>query len=145
MRVPRTSRAVSTKLNLTPLIDVVFNLVIFFLVISHFSRGEAVNGVELPTATRGQQDESPHRLTITVQTDGVYLVAGKAVTTTEIEEMIAQANVVGADNFWVRIQGDRSAQYQLIEPIMLACARQAITNFGFDVLPETNKRGGGQP
>jgi len=124
---------------MTPLIDVVFNLVIFFMVASHFSQGLPVEGVELPTATWGQHDDSPHRLMIIVQQDGTYLVGGKVVTSAEIEEMIEQSKTLDRDNFWVRIQGDRKAHYRVIEPIMLACAKHAVTNFGFDVFQETGE------
>ncbi len=137
MRVPKTSRNILTQVNLTPLIDVVFNLVIFFLVVSHFSNGQAIEGVELPRATQGQVDETPGRLTITIQADQTYLVGGRPVTTAEIEQMIEQAAVIDPKSVQVRIQGDRSAPFQLVEPIMLACAKHAITNFGFDVLPES--------
>ncbi len=144
MRLPSANRLTVTQVNLTPLIDVVFNLVIFFLVASHFSQGQPIEGVELPTATRGQHDDSPHRLTVTVQADGTYLVGGKPVTSADIEQMIEQGKVLGQDQYWVRIQGDRQAPYRLIEPIMLACARQSVQNFGFDVLPADDTSLGGE-
>jgi len=140
MRLPRTTRLPTTQVNLTPLIDVVFNLVIFFMVASHFSQGQPIEGVELPTASRGQPEDSPHRLTVTVHQDGTYFVGGRAVTSTEIQEMIQLSSAANRDQFWVRVQGDRQAPFRLIEPIMLACARQGIVNFGFDVLPDPEAR-----
>jgi len=48
MKIPGRVRGAGLKFNLTPMIDVVFNLIIFFLVASHYSRSEAVVDLELP-------------------------------------------------------------------------------------------------
>jgi len=134
MRVPRSSRSHAAKINLTPLIDVVFNLVIFFLVVSHFSQAESTEQVDLPVARQGQRNESPHRLTILVRADGTRLVHDRAVTDVEIADMLQQAQALDGESLLVRIQGDRAATYHLIEPILVQCARLGITNVGFDVL-----------
>ena len=44
MKIPGRSRGGSLKFNITPMIDVVFNLIIFFLVASHYARSEAKIG-----------------------------------------------------------------------------------------------------
>jgi biopolymer transport protein ExbD len=50
------------------MIDVVFLLIIFFLVASYFVRSEQSRAVMLPDAAKGQSDDhmSQNRLTITV-------------------------------------------------------------------------------
>ncbi len=141
MRLPQSNRRLLTQVNLTPLIDVVFNLVIFFLVISHFSQGQPAEGIDLPIASRGKPDDPPHRIVIRVMSDGGYRVAGQPVTTDEIQEMIQQSQVLAGEELWVRVQGDRQAPFSTIEPIMLACAKMGVTNFGFDVLQDSNAEG----
>ena len=77
MQIPQYKSNRKYGFNMTPMIDVVFLLIIFFLVSSHLSRQESQLELELPTASTGQDDvdqETP-RLTINVQADGSMLLA----------------------------------------------------------------------
>jgi len=136
MRRPVAPRKRGFELNLTPLIDVVFNLVIFFLVASHFAGAEPADDVQLPNASQRQDDASTRRLTITVQADGTYLVAAKPASLAEIDESIEAEAGDHPELCAVRIRGDKAAPFQFIEPIMVACARHGVTDFGFKVLNE---------
>ena len=76
MRVPTQRERSGLRVNITPLIDVVFLLIIFFLVASHFIRSETREPVNLPEATQGEDEESenPRRLVVTVNREGVKFV-----------------------------------------------------------------------
>jgi len=74
MQIPQHNSNRKYGFNMTPMIDVVFLLIIFFLVSSHLSRQESQLELELPTAASGQDDtdqETP-RLTINVKSDGSF-------------------------------------------------------------------------
>ena len=67
MRITARPRSRTIKFNITPMIDVVFLLVIFFLVTAHFAQSQEVDAVDLPVATQiAEIEDSPRRLTITV-------------------------------------------------------------------------------
>jgi len=134
VRVPTATRQHGLRFNITPLIDVVFLLVIFFLVASHFARSEPSETVELPDASQTTEDEEVRRLVITVQQDGRYSVSGQEVSLSGIEEMIRDGAEAGVSSFSVRIRGDRRTPFEFIEPIMLICPKHGITKFGFHVL-----------
>ncbi|WP_437186583.1 ExbD/TolR family protein [Planctomicrobium sp. SH668] len=136
MRRPTFRRKSGSELNLTPLIDVVFNLVIFFLVASHFAASEPSDPVSLPSASTNRDDIHARRLSITVKADGTYVVGMKSVELNEVERLIAQEAGEEPERCAVRIRGDRDAAYAFIEPVMLACARSGIHNFGFKVIQE---------
>ena len=75
MRLPQTVSSRSAfRFNITPMIDVVFLLIIFFLVASYFLRSEQSRAVQLPSAVGGQDDPGgvPTHLTITVEADGSW-------------------------------------------------------------------------
>lgn len=59
MRVPTRRRDTGLKFDITPLIDIVFNLVIFFLVATHFVSSEARETVDLPAASSTDQRPPP--------------------------------------------------------------------------------------
>lgn len=136
MRRPVPIRKRGFELNLTPLIDVVFNLVIFFLVASHFASTELADDVNLPIASQHKDDVTPRQLTVTVHADGSYQIASKQVSLAEIDEQIESELRAAPNQLAIRIRGDRSAPYEFIEPLMLACARHGVTNFGFKVIQE---------
>ena len=131
MRIPTRRRTRGLQFNITPLIDVVFLLIIFFLAASHFVRSESQESVDLPEATPDKEEasEPPRRLIITVTADTRLHVAGKPVQMQDVEQMIL--NGLGPDehthtDFAVRIRGDKTVPYRVIEPILLACARSGI-------------------
>ena len=64
--------------NLTPLIDVVFLLLIFFMVSTTFSEETRLN-VKLPEASMGVSEPQEQEILLAISEDGTYTVAGKAV------------------------------------------------------------------
>ncbi|MHC4877034.1 MAG: ExbD/TolR family protein [Planctomycetota bacterium] len=139
MKVPSGGRTTSVSFNVTSLIDIVFLLVIFFLVASHVARTEAIEPIDLPEATQfeDEDDATPRRLVVTVQADGSLDVAGRPVELVEVEQRIISGNEDSAGQFEVRIRADRNADYQVIEPILISCARFGVSKVGFAVTPKT--------
>ncbi len=79
----RPKRKDTMDLNLTPLIDVVFLLLIFFMVSTTFDK-EARIKVQLPTAaTQDEPVETDKVLDITVDAKGVFYVNQKEVVNTQ--------------------------------------------------------------
>ena len=75
MRIP-VRRTSQLRFNITPLIDIVFLLIIFFLVASHFVRSELQEPIELPAAREGESEpnEIARRLVITIDSANRYLI-----------------------------------------------------------------------
>jgi len=139
MKVPSRARGGGLKFNLTPMIDVVFNLIIFFLVASHYSRSEAVIDLELPKASGGEADleQSGRRLTLTLLLDGTLLVGASEVPPGEIRERLASSVAAHGNNeVEVRIRTDRRVPYSRIAPILRECSQQGIQRLRFAVLTE---------
>lgn len=140
MRIPVRQRGSGLKFNLTPMIDVVFNLIIFFLAASHIARSEIAADVELPRASSGGPEKADlrRRLIVTILPDGTMNIGGRELILPQVEQLIAEGSVEreGTDEFEVRIRTDRRVPYRYIEPLLLACARAGVTNVKFNVLPE---------
>ena len=137
MRIPTRAHGKGVTFNITPLIDVVFLLVIFFLVASHFARNEPSESVDLPLASQTAEEQDARRLTITLRSDGRMFVANEECTLADVEQMIADGAAINPETFAVRIRGDRQTEYRFVEPILLACPKHRITKFGFHVLPKS--------
>jgi biopolymer transport protein ExbD len=138
MRLPvRHSARRALQFNVTPLIDIVFLLIIFFLVASHFVRNENATAIELPLASKSaSEDALAHRLTITILSDGSYSLAGevtpKEVILQRIAELRSAADAKSREPE-VRIRADRSGRYHPIREIIQHCARHNIQSFQFAV------------
>lgn len=141
MRAPQYKPNRKYGFNMTPMIDVVFLLIIFFLVSSHLARQESQMELELPTASSGQDDldqETP-RLTINVKKDGTLWLAGRPIAKNQLKNKFEEARQKNGENIEVRIRGSRSVPYSTVEPIMLACTGAKIWNVTYAVYREESR------
>ncbi|MFQ5488362.1 MAG: ExbD/TolR family protein [Gammaproteobacteria bacterium] len=82
-------------INLTPLIDVVFLLLIFFMVSTTFTRESEIT-VDLPEATATQQEQEEQPLEITIDAQGRFYVNQKLVVNKQLDTLIrALRKVIG--------------------------------------------------
>jgi biopolymer transport protein ExbD len=139
MRSHRQKRSYGLPLNMTPLIDVVFLLLVFFLVASQFAQVEYEQEVDLPEAESGEQaPQARRRLVVHVGRDESLSVAGLAVDPDALEQRLR--DFLGGDSpddVEVRLRADRAVPYRAIEPVLLACARSGIWRVDFAVLHES--------
>ncbi len=139
MRLPTQSNLrTPLRFNITPLIDVVFLLIIFFLVASHFVRSEQAATVDLPEASAGQPDSeiAAHRLTVTVLADGRYSIAAEAQDEASVLrriEELARAGSAAGVSPEVRIRADEASRYGATRRIVEHCAAHGITGIRFAV------------
>lgn len=133
MRTPNHRQRTSLRFNITPLIDVIFLLIIFFLVASHIARSQAQETVDLPDAVRVEDDRpAPNRLTITIAQNGQLSVEGAQVTFDQLQIELTSI-AAGASPPEIRIRGDRNSQFRQVEPILLQCASLGISDVKFAV------------
>lgn len=139
MRLPVLNRSSRVRFNITPLIDIVFLLIIFFLVSSHFVQSETQSAIDLPTSrtVAEQVDEPPRRLVITVDRRQQLLVANRQVPLTELEHLIGEGRAEHGANFEVRIRGDRQVPYAVLEPILVRCATAGVGQVRFAVIQKS--------
>ncbi len=139
MRIPSQIKTSEVGFNMTPMIDVVFQLIIFFLVSSHLAKQEVQLKLPLPVAGTGKTDKADNkpRLTVNVLADGTLLLAGRQVTADELRSRLAERLGDLGQDVEVRIRGDRSVAYRHVEPVMLSCAKAGIWNVTYAVYRKT--------
>ncbi|MFM7159631.1 MAG: ExbD/TolR family protein [Planctomycetaceae bacterium] len=140
MRIPTRAMGPGLKFNLTPMIDVVFNLIIFFLVASHFARSEALEPVDLPAAAGARTETAPAlvRVAITLDRSGSLVVGGQSMELPELKRELtaAAAQTLPAD-IEVRLRVDRGVPWSQLEPVLVECAAAGLTRVRFAAIPET--------
>lgn len=115
-------------LNLTPMIDVVLQMVIFFLVGTQFTRNERQFEVQLPKVTDARPlTNLPDEILINVSRDGRFYVGRRERTPQELETELATAAQRYKDQAVV-IRGDGDGRYQHVMTALNICYRANITN-----------------
>lgn len=117
-------------LSLTPLIDVVFQLLIFFLVATRFAQEDRELDVQLPAASEARPlVAQPKELFVNVDHTGRYFVEGKTVAAEELELMLRQAATNNPANQSVIIRADKRVPLDFVVVVMNLCNKVGITGY----------------
>ncbi|MBQ9456358.1 MAG: biopolymer transporter ExbD [Thermoguttaceae bacterium] len=103
------------SLSITPLIDVVFLLLIFFLVATKFDEEESALDIQLPQATESTPIWSqPQSLIINITRNGEYFVSGQNVSAKELRNLLETSWKNPLADSSVVIRGDERAPFGVI-------------------------------
>lgn len=134
-------RRTAVGFNMTPMIDVVFLLIIFFLVSNHLAQREQRLPVELPSAVAGQRQtsEGAVRMTISVQADGRIWQDGQWLSRSQLLERLTAHPARSDGSVELRIRCDRATHYREVEPILRQAAQAGIHRVAFSVVQPGEK------
>jgi biopolymer transport protein ExbD len=114
------------EVNLTPVIDMVFLLLIFFLVATKFADIERDVRVHPPTSRNARPITAiPEEIVVNVTADGLMLVAGRARSLDEIERLLEAASETNPHQSVV-IRGDRNAILHQAVKVLDLCEKNNI-------------------
>lgn len=113
-------------LNLTSMTDIVFLMLVFFMLATTFADPESRLGLELPKA-ESERRAATEELVIAVLEDGTTVLSGRTV---ECEELRQRLSEVGRDApaTPVTIRGHKLARHEAIVAVLDACALAGLTN-----------------
>ena len=145
MKRSRASRREAT-VELTPLIDVVFLLLIFFMVSTSFVQKQALN-VELPQANGEAQASQDLYIDILVLQDGRFEIEGTGVADASLQglakilQTVIEKKSALSTTLPVVISADAGATHQSVVRVMDACAQVGLTQISLATQPilETRK------
>lgn len=127
----RPSEQQELDVNLTPLIDVVFLLLIFFMVTTTFDKNAELK-IELPTASNTSSIATQDKLELVIDGKGRYYVNGREVLNQQ-PEVLFQAMSQTLDEMEgtppLVISADASVDYQAVVTAMDIAGRLGLTNF----------------
>ncbi len=108
--------------NLTPLIDIVFLLLVFFMLTAHFVKDQSLD-IDLPEANSAENIEEQGALEIEINIEGEILIDAKKIAPDELEASLQQG-LHGRSNKQVILRGDKNSKLDLTVQVMDA-ARKA--------------------
>ena len=123
-----------TSLSITPLIDIVFLLLIFFLVATRFAEEDRELDVQLPTASEAKPMISkPKEIEININDEGLYFLSGQPASLEQLELSLTEASTNNPSNQTVVLRADRRASWDAVVQAIDACHRAGI----YEVIPTT--------
>jgi biopolymer transport protein ExbD len=141
MRRVFAARQSALRVNMTPMIDVVFLLIIFFLVSSHLAKQDQRTPIDLPQAISGQPErDQRHVLTILVLAEeGGLQMGGRTVAEDSLAELIRERVLAVGEPVQVRIRADRQVPYRRVAPILKASLQAGCGDVVFAVHVPTER------
>ena len=125
----RSSKREELAVNLTPLIDVVFLLLIFFMVSTSFNRESEII-VDLPEASNQEKPADVDTIEIVIDADGLFYVNNQQLVNTQINTLKAALNKVteGKTDLPLVISADGKAPHQAVVMAMDAARQLGIVH-----------------
>lgn len=131
MRMPLSSQE-EAKFSMAPMIDMVFLLLVFFMVASHLSSQEKMQ-MNIPTASHGViPEERPNRWVVNINTNGSVFSGDQPITIEELKNLVAE-RVAEEPDVKVYLRADADSPHKESKKVMNAMAEAGIDQFVFGV------------
>lgn len=118
--------------NVTPLIDVVFLLLIFFMVSTTFQRESEIE-IVLPQATMNAAPTDEFSMQVTVDREGTYYINGQRVINTKLESLKKAMQQVAGDRKDppIILSVDAQTPHQAVIKVMDAARQLGFVHLNF--------------
>jgi biopolymer transport protein ExbD len=115
-------------LNMTPIIDVVFLLLIFFLVATRFGEEEREISTRLAEVAKAQPLALTSEVIVNVTETGDYVVVGESLTEAKLESFLREtaSNTPGRA---VQIRADQRVPFRYPARVMGLCERERLRHY----------------
>ncbi|MBY0113077.1 MAG: biopolymer transporter ExbD [Phycisphaerales bacterium] len=133
-RRPSNLSAAAPHVNVTPMIDVVMCLIIFYLMVGHLASGRSGH-VNLPSAGQGERVEQSSPIVINLSpsdepdaapdAEPVLLIGSERVAMTSLAQRLKDLATLspGAE---VQVRADRRLAYGSVSPVLTACREAGL-------------------
>ena len=124
--------AVISDLNVTPLIDLAFSLLIIFMITTPVI--EQYNRIDLPSQNTTQTQEPPKLddQFITIEANGQFRWGKDAVSQVSLEAKLDEVASSDGDQPTIHIRGDRTLPYQKIMDVVNMLKARNLTKLSLD-------------
>ena len=120
-------------LNLTPMIDIVFLLIIFFMVGTKFTEIEQQLELSVPRVSDGATEvKQPDQCVVAVFQNGSVSLDDSMMNLAELENHLTQ-RMLGGRELNVIIRGDAQGAFQNVADVLSVCRRAGVSDLGISV------------
>ncbi len=117
-------------LEMTSMIDIVFLLMIFFLVASKLDEADRSIDVVLPQASAAKPLTSrPREFVVNIDRDGNYFAGARPVRLEELQDLLRQAATDNPQRQAVIVRADENTLHKFVVAAMDACVQAGIEDY----------------
>ena len=145
MRFRRKNSDSKRGMDMTPMIDCVFQLLLFFMVSSHFDEedrasNEGALDANLPEAAAAMpMVMRPREMIININLRGEFYVGGEKHSEAQLAERLRRSVVDNPGQQAVVIRGDEQADWKYIARVMSLCNQAKMSDYRVAVVPEEER------
>ena len=131
----QTRKTDDVQLDMTPLIDVVFLLLIFFMLSTSLSVNPGIK-IDLPKASAEQVKKKKKTLRVAIEASGRIFLEGKRLTLEQLRERFAAVGKSSGDDALVVIEADKKVYHGLVVKVMDAAKTSGLNKLAIATQPE---------
>ena len=126
------------KLDMTPMIDVVFQLIIFFVVTAAMQNKALETNVRMAMAPNGPVEsvKDPRTVLVDVVEDGTIQVMKTRISEGQLLTILNNARKTSGQSTPVVIRGDLTTKHEAIKRVMDICGKAGLWKIRFAALKE---------
>ncbi|HTN74122.1 MAG TPA: biopolymer transporter ExbD [Pirellulaceae bacterium] len=129
----------SAAIDFTPMIDMVFNLLIFFMVTTEFAKEDRELTVKLPSASEARPlTAQPQDVFININDKGEFYVNRKFMAIDDVEAYLRQKVTDNPANLSVKINADGRVSFQPVVAAMNVCNKAGVRDYSVVTQGEGN-------
>ena len=123
--------------DLTPMIDMTFQLIAFFALVLNFSQGEQNERIQLPASELAKPPDAPFEYPITLQLtkESTVIIGGQEIAMAALrpylirEQELLQSEGQPASRATIIIRADRDAPAGKVQELILRCQQNGFEKF----------------
>ncbi|MEX2219523.1 MAG: biopolymer transporter ExbD [Phycisphaerales bacterium] len=112
-----------SKTNVTPLIDVIMVMIVFYLIVGKLAADQRSN-IRLPESRTGLEDKAQERLVVNIL-PGVVVIEGATIPAAALEQEV-RARLGGKPDSVVELRGARELAYGEVAAVIRACKNAGV-------------------
>ena len=126
------------KMDMTPMIDIVFQLIIFFVVTVDMQNKALETSVRMAMAPNGPVEEvkDPRTVVVDVEADGTISIMRTPLSEGQLYTILKKAVNTSGQSTPVVIRGDLAAKHEVVKRVMDVCGKAGLWKLRFAALKE---------
>ena len=131
----QTRKQDDVQLDMTPLVDIVFLLLIFFMLSTSLSVNPGIK-IDLPKSSAEQVKKKKTTLRVAIEASGSIFLEGKKLSLDQLREKFAAVGKANGDDALVVIEADRKVYHGLVVKVMDAAKTSGLNKLAIATRPE---------
>ena len=131
----QTRKIDDVQLDMTPLVDVVFLLLIFFMLSTSLSVNPGIK-IDLPKSSAEQVKKKKTTLRVAIEAGGRIFLEGKKLSLDQLRDKFAAVGKSSGDDALVVIEADKKVYHGLVVKVMDAAKTSGLNKLAIATRPE---------